>query len=64
MDVEAEAGRGGSGRFSVEAEARKSYRFRIGSGVAKRGRSAPGGTFMGAELWAMVLQAINLQRLY
>ena len=28
-DVEAEAGSGGSGPFSVEAEARKSYRFRF-----------------------------------
>jgi len=36
------------------------------SGVAKRGRggrSTPGGTFMGAALWAM-LWVINLQRLY
>ena len=29
------------------------------SGVAKGGRSTPGGTFKGAALWA-----INLQRLY
>jgi len=28
-DVEAEAGSGGSGPFSVEAEARKFYRFRF-----------------------------------
>ena len=33
------------------------------SGVAKGGRSAPGGTFMGAGLWAM-LWGINLQRLH
>ena len=29
MDVEAEAGSGGSGTFSVEAEARKIHRFHI-----------------------------------
>ena len=36
------------------------------SGAAKggrRGRSAPGGIYMGAALWAM-LQAIKLYRLY
>jgi len=34
------------------------------SGVAKGGPSAPGGTFMGASLWAVLLYAMNLQRLY
>jgi len=37
------------------------------SGVAKGGQgvwSVPGGTFMEAALWVMLLQAINLQRLY
>ena len=34
----------------------------LGSGIAKGGRSAPGGTFMGAALWA-TLWVINLQEL-
>jgi len=32
-------------------------RSAISSGVAKWGRSAPGGTFMGAALWAMLWAA-------